>query len=84
MINIYKKNKLKNTIKGGIIFMTKKSRKVKAMTTSAAMLEAIKQIRKDGISEQRNMELLKKSGITNNKGEIISKYKGIISIKETK
>ena len=64
--------------------MTKKSRKVKAMTTSAAMLEAIKQIRKDGISEQRNMELLKKSGITNNKGEIISKYKGIISIKETK
>lgn len=64
--------------------MTKKSRKVKAMTTSAAMLAAIKQIRKDGISEQRNMELLKKSGITNNKGEIAPKYKGIISIKETK
>lgn len=51
------------------------------MTATYRMLKAMKEVEEQGITKKQSEQLLKSSGIIDNKGNVTPKYENVIKIK---
>lgn len=51
------------------------------MTTSYQMLQTIRKVKKEGLTKEQSLSLLKKSGVVDKNGNVTKPYKDILYLK---